>query len=214
MEPEVFTHRICPNCDRLIRERSDGAHEAGHPCFTPSYLAGYFLGLLPVHLESSYKVAISHLGIEADDAFVSGFHDGQSRGDTLGIASATLSPKAADEKAAKHYEMGRQEGIAYYETEVEGCHCGRDYCRQFKWQLPADILVEPCHCGADGCKELWVDDPQDERRLISHLPPNSFRPVRTLNWWEDPDRDTFFIDRDGTLTKYEMPSELLAQRES
>ena len=96
-----FRYRICSNCHRLVSDRTDGAYSKAHPCFTPSYLAGYFIGLVPQHMENVIKASLEPLGIDGDEAFVQGFRDGMEAVEVFAVNRSTCSPSDAEERARK-----------------------------------------------------------------------------------------------------------------
>jgi hypothetical protein len=184
--PTEFTYRICTNCHRLVSDRKDGAHEKPHPCFTPPYLAGYFIGLVPQHMEQVIKTSLEPLGIDADDAFVQGFRDGMEAAERFAVNRSTSSPKDVEQRVKSAWYDGRQDGEGDFVKRVEACHCGNVECQQFKAEHPAELVLQPCHCGAQGCLELCsIEQPVDDIRLLMHVPPASVNTRRRQFWWED-----------------------------
>ena len=180
-----FRYRICSNCHRLVSDRTDGAYSKAHPCFTPSYLAGYFIGLVPQHMENVIKASLEPLGIDGDEAFVQGFRDGMEAVEVFAVNRSTCSPSDAEERARKAWYEGREEGEGDFVKRVDVCHCGQSQCQQFRREHPNSMILQPCHCGAVGCLELCTIEPHQDPRLLMHISATSTTNQRTPFWWEE-----------------------------
>jgi len=151
-------------------------------------LAGYFLGLVPQHMEQVVKATLQPLGIDGDDAFVQGFRDGMEAGEKYQVDRSTCSPKDADERVHASYYDGRKDGVADFVEYVAACHCGQTDCHQKTAQHPSPLVLQPCHCGTIGCLELCtIDPPFDDFQLLMHIPPESVQSERRAFWWEEDD---------------------------